>query len=93
VDGVTTLPHGYSEDDYTTTFVGVGGTGIYTYELVNNNQTVISTQSIDPITGVYSATFESSGGDATVSVKVKDSSGAYKVVDFSLHVIQGAPQQ
>lgn len=92
VDGVTTLPHGYSEDAYTTTFVGVGGTGIYTYELVNNNQTVISTQSIDPITGVYSATFESSGGDATVSVKVKDSSGAYKVVDFSLHVIQGAPQ-
>ena len=88
--GLTTMPHGYTGSPYSTRFEALGGTGIYTYTLLEAAHAVIVSHSIDPITGEYTATFDPAGGDATVSVRVSDSSNDHKTVEFSLHVIVGS---
>lgn len=86
-EGMVAMPHGTGGQPYETYFEATGGTGIYTYELVDAAYGPITNHSIDPVTGIYTATLDTVGGDANVVVRVKDTSNAYKQKTFTLHVI------
>ena len=90
-DGLTSMPTGQVDVPYSTTFVAKGGTGVYTYDLPEAPYGVIQTQSIDPVTGEYTATFNAPGGDAGVRVRVRDSSNDTTVMDFRVHVMVAEP--
>lgn len=90
-EGMTAMPNGTRGVAYETWFNGIGGTGVYTYQLVDAAYGPITNHSIDPVTGAYTATL-GAGGDANVKVRVVDSSGAFYQRVFSLHVIATVPQ-
>lgn len=88
-EGMIAMPNGTGAVPYETFFTATGGTGLYTFELVDPQNSVILAQSIDELTGIYTATFDWAGGDTTVTVRVRDSSNAYVQKTFTLHVIAG----
>lgn len=87
-EGMTAMPHATGGAAYSTEFVAAGGTGVYTYSLVDAAYGPILSHSIDPVTGEYTATTVATGGDANVVVRVIDSSNAVITKTFTLHVIQ-----
>lgn len=90
-EGMTAMPNGTGGQPYSTYFTAEGGTGVYTFELVDAAYGPILSHSIDPVTGDYEATLDPAGGDANVVVRVKDTSNAYKQKTFTLHVIAAQP--
>lgn len=85
-DGLIAMPHGYMGTAYSTRFVAKGGAGGYTYTLKTPATGVFAGHQIDEVTGVYTATFATSG-NATVEIEVMDLAGVVTSKTFTLHVI------
>lgn len=85
VEGVTTLENGEPEQEYQELFRALGGTAPYTYSLPDAPHAYIEAQSIDPVTGIYRATFRR-GGQIKLRVSATDATGAVATTEFDLYV-------
>lgn len=89
-DGVVAMPNADTADGtYHSTFVGIGGTAPYLYELVSVSDTnKLENAQIDPDTGEFSAD-PIAGGDILVTVKITDENGMVASKAFTLHIYTG----
>jgi hypothetical protein len=89
-EGVTAMPNADTNDTtYSTTFVAVGGTQPYQYELVSvSDVNLLAGAAVDPDTGEFTAD-AIAGGDIQVTVKVTDDNGTVAIKAFTLHIYTG----
>jgi len=87
VEGVTTLENGSQSNEYQELFRALGGTAPYTYSLPKPKHDYVEAQSIDPVTGVYRATFRR-GGPTKLTVRATDANGAVADTEFDLYILE-----
>lgn len=90
-EGVTAMPNADTNDTlYSSTFVAIGGTAPYQYELVSvSDINVMQSAAVDPDTGEFTGD-PVSAGDILVTVKVTDDNGIVATKAFTLHLYTGA---
>ena len=86
-EGVTAMPNANTANGtYSTTFVGIGGTQPYHYELVSvSDINILESAQIDPDTGEFTGN-PTAGGDIQVVIKITDENGTTATQTFTLHI-------
>lgn len=85
LEGVATLPTAMVDEPYTAQFEGIGGVGPYSYELMGERPSRLTSWSIDAATGEFEA-LPAFFGQVTVPVRVIDSENRVSQKNFTLHV-------